>query len=291
MTASGSIYSNGENTIPARAGIGLRGPHQAQFLSGRPPVAWLEAHSENYFAENGVAVATLERIRADYPISLHGVGLSLGSVDPLDIEHLRKLKQLHERIEPGLVSEHLSWGSVDGRYLNDLLPLPYTEEAIAHITARIQQVQEYLQRQILIENVSGYLEYRSSSMPEWEFLTAVTERSGARILLDVNNIYVNAQNHGISAEDYIDSVPVESVAEIHLAGHSVQVFDDLEILVDTHNALICDEVWTLYEAAAARFGAVPTLIEWDSELPPLQTLLNEAERAQQRLEKANELAA
>lgn len=278
-------------SIPAIAGIGLRGPHQARFLNDKPAAGWLEAHSENYFAEDGIALATLERIRADYPVSLHGVGLSLGSVDPLDTGHLASLARLVERIEPGLVSEHLSWGAVDGRHLNDLLPLPYTEEALAHVAGRIEQVQERLGRPILVENVSSYLEFTSSTMPEWEFLVEAATRSGARILLDVNNIYVNSQNHGFTANDYIESIPVELVGEIHLAGHTVQRYDGHEILVDTHNALVCDEVWTLYDAAIARFGATPTLIEWDSELPPVEALLAEAARAQRTMDRHGERAA
>lgn len=277
--------------IPAAAGIGLRGPHQHEFLATRPAAAWLEAHSENYFAEDGVAVQTLDRIRQDYPLSLHGVGLSLGSIDPLDRDHLRKLARLVQRVQPGLVSEHLSWGSVDRQHLNDLLPLPYTEEALSHVTRRIQQVQDFLRRRILIENVSGYVEFTSSTMPEWEFLTAVAERSGAGILLDVNNIYVNAQNHGFRAIEYIDSVQPSLVEEIHLAGHSTQRFGDDEILVDTHDGVVCDDVWDLYQAAIRRIGAVPTLIEWDSELPPLATLLNEAAKAQRILDDSDARAA
>lgn len=277
--------------IPAIAGVGLRGPHQALFLHDRPAAGWLEAHSENYFADDGIAVATLECIRADYPVSLHGVGLSLGSVDPLHAEHLGKLARLVKRIEPGLVSEHLSWGSVDGRHLNDLLPLPYTEEALAHVALRIEQVQDQLGRQILVENVSSYLEFTCSTMTEWDFLVEAVSRSGAGILLDVNNIYVNSRNHGFDADDYIDAVPPALVGEIHLAGHTVQNFDEHEILVDTHNALVCEEVWNLYDAAIARFGRMPTLIEWDSELPPVETLLTEAERADQAMANCNERAA
>ena len=277
------VVSGNARPIPAIAGIGLRGPHQARFLHDKPAAGWLEAHSENYFAEDGIAFATLERIRADYPLSLHGVGLSLGSVDPLDTEHLRKLARLADRIEPGLVSEHLSWGAVDGRHLNDLLPLPYTEEALNHVAARIEQVQDHLGRQILVENVSSYLEFESSTMPEWKFLVEAVKRSGAKILLDVNNIHVNARNHGFSAIEYIESIPIELVGEIHLAGHTVQEYDGHEILVDTHNALVCDEVWTLYDAAIGRYGPIPTLIEWDSELPSVETLLAEAARAQQFL--------
>lgn len=277
--------------IPAAAGIGLRGPHQARFLEEPPPARWLEAHSENYFAEHGVAFATLEQIRRDYALSLHGVGLSVGSVDPLDRAHLESLRRLVARVEPGLVSEHLSWGSIGGRHLNDLLPLPYTEEALAHVTARIEQVQQFLGRQILIENVSSYLEYASSAMREWEFVVAVAERSGCRLLLDVNNVYVSARNHGFAASEYVDAIPPALVGEIHLAGHTVQRYDQHDILVDTHDAHVCDEVWALYARAIARFGPTPTLIEWDSKLPAIEVLLAEANKAERVLERQRDLAA
>lgn len=278
-------------SIPAAAGIGLRGPHQLEFLQTRPKTEWLEAHSENYFAEDGVAVETLERIREYYPLSLHGVGLSLGSTDPLDRVHLKKLDRLIRRVEPGLVSEHLSWGSVDRQHLNDLLPLPYTEEAVGHVCTKIKQTQDYLQRRILIENVSGYFEFSSSTMPEWEFLNAVAEASGAGILLDINNVYVNAENHGFSAIHYIESIHVPLVSEIHLAGHSMQGFGNEQILVDTHDRQVCEAVWDLFESAILRIGAVPTLIEWDSDLPSLSILLDEAGKAQRILDKADVRAA
>ena len=286
-----SVSATGPEPIPAAAGIGLRGPHHDAFLSGGPAVPWLETHSENYFAEDGIPVQALERIRANYPLSLHGVGLSIGSVDPLDSDHLTKLRRLVKRLEPGLVSEHLSWGSIGGAHLNDLLPLPYTEEALAHMVGRVAQVQDFLGTQILIENVSSYLEYSSSTIPEWDFLAAVARESGCGILLDINNIYVNACNHGFTASDYLEAIPVEPVAEMHLAGHSVQRYDQCDILVDTHNAPVCEEVWTLYEQAVQRFGAVPTLIEWDSDLPSVDALIGEAQRAQRVLDEAHELAA
>jgi uncharacterized protein (UPF0276 family) len=268
-----------DTVIPARAGIGLRAPHYRAVLETRPAVGWLEVHSENYFGLGGAPLDYLERARAHYPVSLHGVGLSLGSADPLNREHLRKLKTLADRIEPGLVSEHLCWCSVDGRYLNDLLPLPYTEEAIAHIAPRIRQVQDFLGRRILIENLSSYVTFRHSTLPEWEFLTAVAEAADCDLLFDVNNVYVSSRNHGFDPLTYINAVPVSRVREIHLAGHTVRRYDDGEILIDTHNALVCDEVWALYRASVARFGRVPTLIEWDSDLPALDVLVDEARRA------------
>jgi len=233
----------------------------------------------------------LDRIRANYPLSLHGVGLSIGSAGPLAQEHLTKLGQLVDRIEPCLVSEHLCWGAAGGYHLNDLLPLPFTEEALDHMAERITEVQDFLGRQILIENVSSYMEFKESTIPEWEFLAAVAARSGCGILLDINNIYVSANNHGFRATDYLDAIPVDKVGEMHLAGHSVQVYDDPTVLVDTHDAPVCDDVWALFEAALRRFGTRPTLIEWDSDLPALTTLLDEANKAQEMMDKAHELAA
>jgi len=291
MTSAVPTTHVGPRPIPAAAGIGLRGPYHGQFLEDQPAVAWLEAHSENFFAEHGIALGVLERIRRDYPISLHGVGLSIGSADPVDEDHLKMLRRLTDRIEPGMVSEHLCWGSIGGRHLNDLLPLPYTEEALDHMVERIQQIQEALGREILIENVSSYLEFVSSSIPEWEFLAVVAERSGCNLLLDINNIYVNAVNHGFDAQTYVEAISPARVAEMHLAGHTVRDCGDRTILVDTHNTPVCEDVWALFEAAVRRFGARPTLIEWDSDFPPLDTLLAEADRAQRVLDRAHELAA
>lgn len=283
--------SEGPQPIPAAAGIGLRGPYHAEFLQGRPPVAWLEAHSENFFAEDGIALGVLERIRRDYPLSLHGVGLSIGSVDPLDAAHLTKLSRLIERVEPAVVSEHLCWGSIGGRHLNDLLPLPYTEEALTHMVDRIAQIQDLLGQRLLIENVSSYLEFVDSAIPEWEFLAAVAERSDCGLLLDINNIYVNAVNHGFDAGTYIEAIPADRVVEMHLAGHTVRAYGDRQILVDTHNTPVCDDVWALFEQTVSRVGVRPTLIEWDSDYPSLDTLIGEADKAQRILDRAHELAA
>lgn len=281
----------GPEPIPAAAGIGLRGPYHAEFLREHQPVGWLEAHSENFFAEDGIALGTLERIRRDYPLSLHGVGLSMGSADPMDRDHLKRLRRLVERVEPGLVSEHLCWSAVGGRHLNDLLPLPYTEEALSHMVDRIGAVQDFLGRSLLIENVSSYLEFECSVIPEWEFLGAVAGRSGCGLLLDVNNVYVNAVNHGFDAVTYLDSVPADRVAEIHLAGHTARSVGGSEILVDTHDTPVSEEVWALYGHAVRRMGARPTLIERDSDYPPLETLLGESARAQRALDEAHDLAA
>ena len=273
------------NTIPAAAGIGLRANHYREVLETRPPVAWWEVHSENYFGDGGAPHHYLERIRAHYPLSLHGVGLSLGSVDPLNRTHLEKLKRLIERYQPALVSDHLSWSSCDGRYRNDLLPLPYTEEALAHIARRIDEAQDFLGRQLLIENPSTYLEFVESATPEVEFMCALVERSGCALLLDVNNVYVSATNHGFDARQYIQSVPASAVREIHLAGHTVKQYDDGAILIDTHDNVVCDAVWRLYAKTTHHLGRRPTLIEWDGQLPPLSVLLGEACKADGLLEE------
>ena len=293
-----------EMKIPPRAGIGLRAEHFEDVLEQKPDVGWLEAHSENYFGlgdyglnssgfiKNGGSkpFEYLERVRKSYPVSLHGVGLSVGSTDPINKNHLNNLKRLIDRIEPGLVSEHLSWGSVNNQYLNDLLPMPYTEESLDHMVQRIDQVQDFIGRQILIENVSSYLEFKDSTIPEWEFVTAVSQRAGCGILLDVNNIYVNAMNHGFYPEKFIQSIPVDDVKEIHLAGHTVKEIDEGVILLDTHDHLVCDEVWALYELAVNRFGNVPALIEWDKNLPELAVLVEEAKRADQIRESILEVS-
>ena len=253
--------------MPASAGIGLRAQHHLDVLSGAPRAGWFEAHSENYFADGGAHVEALMRIRARYPLSLHGVGLSLGSTDPWDRVHLEKLRRAIGRFEPGLVSEHLSWSSVDGRFANDLLPLPYTEEALRHSSARIAEVQDYLGRQILIENVSSYLQFNASSLTEWEFMAGVAGESGCGILLDINNIFVAAHNHGYECHDYLQGIPRGAVQELHLAGHSRVEFEGALLLIDTHGSPVCEAVWELYRAALRRFGEVPTLIEWDTDIP------------------------
>ncbi|MGZ5086201.1 MAG: MNIO family bufferin maturase [Usitatibacter sp.] len=267
---------------PAGVGIGLRAPHYAQILEDRPALAFVEVHSENFFAEGGAALDWLERFRAIYPLSLHGVGLSLGSADPIDERHLGKLARLVERFEPALVSEHLCWSSVGGRHANDLLPLPYTPEALDHVVSRIEAVQERLGRAILVENVSSYVAFDESSLPEWEFLAQVARRSGCSVLLDVNNIWVSACNHGFDAARYLGGIEAVSVAQIHLAGHE-RVGGRL---VDTHGARVSEDVWALYAAAIARFGPRPTLVEWDVDIPALDVLLGEAARAAAHLAPA-----
>jgi uncharacterized protein len=265
--------------IPNRSGIGLRAEHYRDLLAQRPPLAFVEVHSENYFGAGGAPLHFLEQARAHYPLSLHGVGLSLGSSDPLNQKHLQQLKSLIQRFEPALVSDHLSWSSIGGVFLNDLLPLPYTEEALAHFSNRVAQVQDTLGRELLIENPSSYLQYTDSAIPEWEFLAAVARTSGCGLLLDVNNIYVSSQNHGFDAQRYLQALPAAAVREIHLAGYTVNRYPEGEMLIDSHNALVSEPVWELYAHTLRLLGPRPTLIEWDSDLPSLATLLGQAELA------------
>ncbi|TFW32944.1 MNIO family bufferin maturase [Massilia horti] len=278
-----SSHRSGDDSasgIPHAAGIGLRAAHYDAALSSASPAAWFEVHAENYFAEGGPHIHYLERIRSRYPLSLHGVGLSLGSSDALDREHLVKLKGLVDRFAPGLVSEHLSWGAIGRRHLNDLLPLPYTEEALRQVCTHIDETQDFLGRQILIENISAYLSYRHSIMTEDEFIAELVAATGCGILLDVNNLYVNAVNHAIDPHAYLRRIPSGAVREFHLAG-----FEDAgDLLIDTHGTRIADPVWDLYRAAVERFGPLPTLIEWDTNLPAFPVLQDEAGRAQQLLE-------
>lgn len=291
MSAKPATSRLGPSSIPACAGIGLRAEHYDTLLETLPAVGWLEVHSENYFGAGGKPLDYLERIRAHYPLSLHGVGLSIGSTDPLNHWHLTQLKRLIQRFEPALVSEHLSWGSIGGRYLNDLLPLPYTEEALYHLTARVARVQDILGRQILIENISSYLQYTHSTIPEWEFLAELAERAGCGVLLDVNNIYVSARNHGFDPDAYLRAIPHRVVQEIHLAGFTVNRFEGSEILIDTHNQPVYPDVWALYRRAVQRFGPRPTLIEWDTDLPELAVLIGEAQQADAILEERHARAA
>lgn len=266
--------------LPKAAGVGLRAPHVKRVLEEAPDVAWFEVHSENYFVSGGPALATLEAVRQRYPLSLHGVGMSLGGADAIDRAHLRRLKHLVDRFEPGAVSEHLCWSAVGGRWLNDLLPLPYTREALDQVCAHVDEVQAVLGRTILVENVSSYLRFLPEEMPEWTFVAEVARRTGCGLILDVNNIYVSACNHGYSAWDFLAGIPLGTVKEIHLAGY--EEVDGL--LIDTHSRPVFPAVWSLYADALARFGAVPTLIEWDQDIPELEVLLAEARTAQQHLD-------
>jgi uncharacterized protein (UPF0276 family) len=266
------------------AGVGLRFRHHREVLERRPRIGWLEVHTENYMG-GGMTRGHLEAVRRDYPIALHGVGLSLGSADGLDPRHLDRARELVELIEPGLVSEHLSWSVVGGVYLADLLPLPMTEEALDVVCRHVERAQERLGRQILVENPSSYLRFRHSTIPEWEFLAAVARRTGCGILCDVNNIHVSAENHGFDALRYLRSLPAESVGEIHLAGHSVKALSSGAVLrIDDHGSRVPAEVWRLFREAVALFGRVPTLIEWDTGVPPLEVLLEEAATADRLLD-------
>jgi len=280
-----------DSPLPAAAGIGLRAAHHGQVLAESPDVAWFEAHTENYVADGGAHVECLSRIRERYPLSLHGVGLSLGSTDPLNGQHLARLKRAVDRFAPALVSEHLSWSSVNGRFANDLLPLPYTEEALHHVSRRIAQAQDALGRRLLIENVSSYVTYRCSTLTEWEFLAAVAVESGCGILLDLNNIYVSAHNHGFACDDYLEGIPVGAVGEFHLAGHTRIDQDGRSLLIDTHGSRISDAVWDLYRRALQRFGSLPTLIEWDTDIPGLEVLRAEAQHADALEAALHDLAA
>ena len=263
-------------------GLGLRPEHYRAVLEERPDLDWFEIISENYMVEGGRPLHFLDRIRAHYPMAMHGVSLSIGSCDPLDRGYLAALGRLADRVEPAWISDHLCWTGVDGRNLHDLLPLPCTEEAIAHVSRRVMQVQDVLRRQILLENVSSYVTCNDSRIPEWEFLSAIAEGADCHILLDVNNVYVSARNHAFDPLAYLDGVPAGRVRQIHLAGHSHRG----SLLVDTHDHPVPDPVWALYAEAIARLGPVSTMIERDDDIPPLDTLLAELARARALAEAA-----
>jgi len=276
-----------QGPVPARAGIGLRSVHHEALLAERPAVGFIEAHTENYFHEGGAAVRALLRARAEYPLSLHGVGLGLGSVDGVDREHLARVKQAIARFEPELVSEHACWGRARGEHFNDLLPLPFTEEAARLLARHVSEAQDFLGRQLLIENVSAYVAFEHAPLSEWEFLAEVVARSGCALLLDVNNIFVNAHNLGSDARACIAGLPVGSVREFHVAGHA----RNGNVLIDDHGSQVCAEVWELLRLAVARFGPLPTLVEWDNDIPPLATLVAESRRADDILRERRGLAA
>jgi hypothetical protein len=284
--SSALAAQSGRGPIPAGAGVGLRFRHHQEVLDSHPAAAWFEVHTENYVG-GGTAPAVLDEIRRDYPVSLHGTGLSLGSAEGLDPAHLAKVRGVVERVEPGLVSEHLSFSIAGGTYLADLLPLPMTEEALGIVCRNVSQVQERLKRRILVENPSTYLQFRHSTIPEWEFLALVAKSTGCGILCDVNNIYVSASNHGWRPSAYLAALPPAAIAEIHLAGHSLRQIDDTRtIRIDDHGSRVAPEVWALYAEALARFGPVPTLIEWDTDVPPMAVLLEEAAHAAALIEEA-----
>ena len=265
----------------AKAGIGWRAPHHRALLEAMPAVGFLEVHAENHMG-GGRRVGVLHAARQAYPISIHGVGLSLGSVEPVDGLHLDRLAQLVAEVEPMLVSEHVAWCRQDGVYLNDLLPLPYTEEALDVLVRNIDRAQQQLKRPILMENPSTYLEFAHSTIPEGEFLAEMARRSGCGLLLDVNNLYVNERNHGQSARAAMAALDPDSVSEIHLAGHHVVDLGDATLLIDDHGSHVAEPVWALYAEAIIRFPAAVSLIEWDSKIPPLDMLVAEAAEAGRR---------
>ncbi len=278
------------SSIPHTAGIGLRVPHYSHFLKERPSVTWIEVCPENH--RIGVRQKLLDDLRSDYPLSAHGVGLSLGGADPLSQEHLQFLKDFCLRFEPDLVSEHVAWARHGGAFLNDLLPLPYTEETLVIIVNHIHQTQEFLGRRIVVENPSSYLCFETSTMTEADFMVAVANKSGCGILLDVNNVYVTAHNHGIDADTYIQTIPSHLIEEIHLAGHQrVNAPNNQTLLIDHHGAPVCEAVWKLFERTISLKGPKPTLIEWDTDVPSIDVLLNEAHLAQRILEKKDQQAA
>lgn len=256
-------------------GIGLRTEHYVDVVSGAPAVDWFEVISENFMVPGGNARRVLRAVRERWPVVLHGVALSLGGVDPLDEGYLDALAALAAEVEPAWVSDHLCWAAHRGHQAHDLLPLPFTEEALAHVAERVLRVQDRLKRQILVENVSSYVTFAQSSMPEWAFLAELTRRTDCGLLLDVNNVFVSAHNHGFDARAFLDGIPADRVGQIHLAGHS----EDGALLIDTHDHPVRDEVWALYRHAVARFGPVSTLIEWDERLPPLERVVEESKRA------------
>lgn len=256
-------------------GLGLRHDHYETILDEKPAVDWFEILTENYLVPGGKPLYYLDKIRAMYPMVMHGVSMSIGSTDKLDLDYLHEVKELIKRIEPKWISDHLCWTGIDKKNMHDLLPLPYTEEAIKHVVSQIQQVQEFLGQRILIENLSSYVTYQQSYMTEWEFLSEITQRADCYILLDVNNVYVSSINHEFEPKDYIDALPSECVYQIHLAGHS----NEGNCIIDTHDADIIDPVWDLYAHTIKRLGPISTMIERDDKIPPLADLLRELNHA------------
>lgn len=262
---------------PLGYGLGLRVEHYEEIFAGAPRVDWFEALSENYLVDGGRPLQNLARVRERWPVVLHGVSLSIGSVDPLDRTYLRRLRRLADAVQPAWVSDHLCWTGVDGTNLHDLMPLPYTEEALGHVVERVRQVQDFLGRRILLENVSSYVAFHASQLSESQFLAEIARRADCLILLDVNNVHVSSHNHGFDARAWLEEIPVERVQQFHLAGHE----HDGALIVDTHDAAIVDPVWHLYAHAVRRFGPVSTMIERDDRIPPLAELVAELDRARE----------
>ncbi len=274
--------------IPAVAGIGLKSEHFKDILKNKPKPLWFEVHTENYMSDGGPHHKRLTDIRNDYCLSFHGVSLSIGSGGPLNLSILERTKKLINRYEPSLVSEHLSWSVFEQTYFNDLLPLPYTEEALRMVIDHVNQTQNFLNRQILIENPSTYLQFVESTIPEHEFFNEIARKSGCGLLVDVNNLYVNGKNHKTNIEDWINGIDPQLVQEIHLAGHHVNKVDGQEILIDDHGSRVSEAVWDIYETALKHFGAVPSLIEWDTRLPAFDILKAEADKANSILTRLEE---
>jgi len=262
-------------------GLGLRACHYSYIESEKPNVPWFEVLSDNYLQEEGPSLTHLETICASYPITLHGVGMSLGSCDPLNQDYLSKLKSLIRLTQPALVSDHLCWTSLGGEYFHELLPLPYTEEAVTHVATRIRQVQDYLEHQIMIENVSNYLAYKHSVLREWEFLQAIADEADCLILLDINNIYVSANNNNFDPNEYLNGINTNRIAQFHLAGYE----DRKTHFLDTHGAAISAPVWDLFAKSIQKFGPIPTIIEWDNNIPTFEELQQEAFTAQKLMEQ------
>ncbi len=285
MSPAGSVFSKRKKTsggfsfspqwAPKGCGLGLRHPHYPLILETRPKVDWFEAISENFMDSGGRPIRILEKVREYYPIAIHGTALSIGSVDPLNKQYLKRLKQLADRMDPFIVSDHLCWSGVEGEQLHDLLPLPFTAESVRHVVRRVQEVQESLKRVFVIENVSTYVTFRQSEMTEWEFVAEIARRSGCGLLIDINNVYVNSKNHHFDPLEYLKHIPASYVAQIHLAGHT----DMGGFLFDTHSAPVIDDVWQLYRKALNLWGPVSTLIEWDEHIPSLEKLTSEADKA------------
>lgn len=277
---TGDHLDRPQHPLPPRAGVGLKPEHYRAILETAPDIGWFEIHAENYMGEGGPPHHYLTAIRERYPVSLHGVGLSIGGSAPLDREHLTRLKALMARYQPSLFSEHLAWSSHDNIYLNDLLPLPYTEETLARVCEHVDEVQATLGRRLLLENPSTYVAFAEAAMSEVEFLREAVRRTGCALLLDVNNVFVQSVNHGFDASAFIDDFPVEHVGEIHLGGHAADSDDDgSALLIDDHGRQVADPVWALYAQVLARSGSKPTLIEWDNDVPPWEVLFGEAKRA------------
>lgn len=273
--------------IPASAGVGFKHTHLDAILADTDPVGFLEVHAENYMGDGGFPHRALERVRQDYPLSLHGVCMSIGGPQPLSADHLMRFKALVDRYEPALISEHLAWSTHDEVFMNDLLPLPYTQATLDHVCEHIEHMQDFIGRQMLLENPSTYVVFENSTMSETDFIREIVSRTGCGLLLDVNNVFVSATNHGFSPMSYLMDYPMEHVGEIHLAGHAVQEDDEGEpLLIDSHDAPVADAVWDLYSIVVKQAGPIPTLIEWDSDLPEWPVLRSEAAAADRILDDA-----